>query len=150
VNRIGIIAKPDAPHTRQVLQELAGILRGRGVRLLADRETGALAVGAYPRVGQTVQFQMRDPEAADEDLRLLLESALEALGDLRPAGALLCTCNGRGVGLFGVPDHDARLLANRFDGVPIAGFFCNGEIGPVGSRNFLHGFTASIALVVPR
>lgn len=114
-----------------------------------DRESGALAVGAYPRVGQTVQFQMRDREAADEDLRLLLAGAEEALGDLRPAGALLCTCNGRGVGLFGVPDHDARLLANRFDGIPIAGFFCNGEIGPVGARPFLHGFTASIGLFVP-
>ena len=114
-----------------------------------DRETGALTVGANPRVGQTVQFQMRDPQAADEDLRLLLESAEEALGDLRPAGALLCACNGRGVGLFGVPDHDARLLADRFDRVPIAGFFCNGEIGPVGARPFLHGFTASIGLFVP-
>ena len=114
-----------------------------------DQETGTLAVGALPRVGQTLQFQLRDPGAADEDLRELLESARTELGAQRPVGALLCSCNGRGVGLFGEPDHDARTLADLLGPIPVAGFFCNGEIGPVGKRNFLHGFTASIALVIP-
>jgi small ligand-binding sensory domain FIST len=116
----------------------------------ADPERGALAVGAYPRVGQTVQFQLRDPQAADEDLRQLLASAKEELGDGSPVGALLCVCNGRGTGLFGKPDHDATLLAETFGEMPVAGLFCNGEIGPVGQRNFLHGYTASIALIVPK
>ena len=114
----------------------------------ADPESGALAVGVLPRVGQTVQFQLRDPAAADEDLRELLERAKAELGGEEPVGALLCSCNGRGVGLFGMPDHDARTVAERLGPIPLAGFFCNGEIGPVGSRNFLHGYTASIALVV--
>ena len=113
-----------------------------------DRERGTLAVGALPRVGQTIQFQVRDPEAADEDLRELLGRAREALGGSEPVGALLCSCNGRGVGLFGEPDHDARTLADLLGPIPVAGFFCNGEIGPVGEQNFLHGFTASIALVI--
>jgi small ligand-binding sensory domain FIST len=64
-------------------------------------------------------------------------------------GTLLCSCNGRGQGLFGAPDHDARALSELLGPLPVAGFFCNGEIGPVGGRNFLHGFTASIALIVP-
>ncbi|MCH7999317.1 MAG: FIST C-terminal domain-containing protein, partial [Chloroflexi bacterium] len=114
-----------------------------------DRESGALTVGALPRVGQTIQFQLRDPDAADEDLRELLEQARRELGQRRPVGALLCSCNGRGVGLFGTPDHDARTLVDLLGPIAVAGFFCNGEIGPVGEQNFLHGFTASIALVIP-
>ncbi|HZR99083.1 MAG TPA: FIST N-terminal domain-containing protein [Chloroflexota bacterium] len=116
----------------------------------ADPQSGALAIGAYPRVGQTIQFQMRDAAAADEDLRELLASAHHDLEGARPVAAMLCSCNGRGAGLFGAPDHDARGLAHEFGPVPLAGFFCNGEIGPIGGRTFLHGFTASVALLLPR
>ena len=114
----------------------------------ADAESGTLTVAAVPRSGQTVQFQVRDRVAADEDLRELLEAAKAELGGQQPIGALLCSCNGRGIGLFGTPDHDARAVADRLGPIPLAGFFCNGEVGPVGSRNFLHGYTASIALVI--
>jgi small ligand-binding sensory domain FIST len=116
----------------------------------ADRQSGALAIGAYPRVGQTLQFQMRDATAADEDLRELLASARAELGDAQPVAAMMCSCNGRGKGLFGAPDHDAQGLARAFGPVPLAGFFCNGEIGPIGGKTFMHGFTASIALLLPR
>jgi len=114
----------------------------------ADAESGTLTVGAIPRPGQTLQFQLRDHVTADEDLRELLEAAKTDLGGQEPIGALLCSCNGRGIGLFGTPDHDAWAVADRLGPIPLAGFFCNGEVGPVGSRNFLHGYTASIALVV--
>jgi small ligand-binding sensory domain FIST len=128
---------------------------GRGDFLIrglmgADQKSGALAIGARPRVGQTIQFQIRDAEAADDDLRHLLNEARESLGSTRPVGALLCSCNGRGAGLFGTPDHDARTLAQQLGAVPVAGFFCNGEIGPVGKNIFLHGFTASLGLIVPK
>ncbi len=128
---------------------------GRGDFLIrglmgADPKSGAIAVGARPRVGQTIQFQIRDATAADEDLRQLLGQARETLGDVRPAGAILCSCNGRGEGLFGFPDHDARTVAQQLGAVPLAGFFCNGEIGPVGKGVFLHGFTASLGLIVPK
>jgi len=116
----------------------------------ADRERGLLALNAYPRVGQTVQFQMRDAGAADEDLRDLLAALQRRLAGVEPLGALLCVCNGRGVGLFGEADHDARTVAGVLGRLPLAGFFCNGEIGPVGPRIFLHGFTASLAVIVPR
>jgi small ligand-binding sensory domain FIST len=116
----------------------------------ADPQSGALAIGAYPRVGQTIQFQMRDAAAADEDLRELLSSAHHQLEGARPVAAMLCSCNGRGAGLFGAPNHDAEGLAREFGPVPLAGFFCNGEIGPVGGKTFLHGFTASVALLLPR
>jgi small ligand-binding sensory domain FIST len=116
----------------------------------ADQDTGAVAIGAYPREGQTVQFHMRDKGAADEELRLMLETAQLSLGSIRPAGALICSCNGRGIGLFGAPNHDASAVAERFGSIPAAGFFCNGEVGPVGSKSFVHGFTASIGLFVPR
>ena len=115
----------------------------------ADQKSGAIAIGAHPRVGQTIQFQIRDAAAADEDLRQLLTEARESLGDTKPVGAVLCSCNGRGEGLFGFPDHDARSLAQQLGAVPVAGFFCNGEIGPVGKDIFLHGFTASLGLIVP-
>jgi len=114
-----------------------------------DPESGALAIGAMPEVGQTVQFQIRDAEAADFDLKRQLDEARSRVDPDLVAGALLCTCNGRGVGLFGSPDHDARGFTDAFGPVPLAGFFCNGEIGPVGGQPYLHGFTASLALFVP-
>jgi len=112
----------------------------------ADPESGAMAVGDEIQVGQTVQFHVRDAQSADEDLRRALERATAALGGRRPAGALLFTCNGRGSRMFSEPDHDAGLIATMLGDVPLAGFFCAGELGPVGGQNFLHTFTASIAL----
>ena len=108
----------------------------------ADFETGAIAIGDLADVGRTVQFQLRDAATADEDLKSLLAS--QAGGS--PAGALMFTCNGRGMRLFGAEDHDVKALHEAMPGLPVAGMFCAGEIGPIGNRNFLHGFTASIAL----
>ena len=105
----------------------------------ADEGSGALAIGERVSVGQTVQFHVRDADAADEDLRELLAGA-------DADAALLFTCNGRGRHLFSVADHDAGMVEKLLGPIPLAGAFCAGEIGPVGGRNFLHGFTASLAL----
>ncbi len=105
----------------------------------ADRDTGSIMIGDVVEVGATVQFHVRDAAAADEDLRLLL-AGREA------ASALVFTCNGRGIRLFHEPDHDAELVDLVVRGDAIAGMFCAGEIGPVGARSFMHGFTASIVL----
>ncbi|HET8673100.1 MAG TPA: FIST N-terminal domain-containing protein [Thermoleophilaceae bacterium] len=111
----------------------------------ADEESGSIAVGERVRVGQTVRMQVRDGESADEDLReALIRVSLDLGGP--PAGALLFTCNGRGSHMFSVPDHDASLLEEALAGAPTAGFFCAGEIGPVGNRSFVHGFTATMAV----
>ena len=112
----------------------------------ADEESGALAVGAPVRVGQTVRFQVRDAASADEDLRQTLVPLMGA----RAAGALLFTCNGRGTNMFPVPGHDARLVTEALGSSSLAGFFCGGEIGPVGGRAFLHGFTATLAVFLDR
>jgi len=117
----------------------------RGI-LGAQSQTGAIAVGDEVEVGQTLQFHVRDAESADKELERILEQEAAALGGHRPAGALLFTCSGRGSRLFSEPDHDARLLAKLLGDIPVAGFFCGGELGPVGGRNYLHTFTASIAL----
>jgi len=115
-----------------------------------DPNSGALAVGATPRLGQSLQFQCRDAAAATEDMTELLRRAKQQAG-LRPIlGGCLCACNGRGQRLFGRPSHDAGLAQKTLGPFGLAGFFCNGEIGPVGARNFLHGYTASLALFLPR
>ncbi|MBQ28917.1 MAG: hypothetical protein CL434_03770 [Acidimicrobiaceae bacterium] len=106
----------------------------------ADQRTGSLAIGDNAPVGSTVQFQVRDAESADEDLRLLVEPIDSA------DGALLFTCNGRGSHLFEYPDHDAAIIADLVRREAVAGMFCAGEIGPVGEHSFLHGFTASAAI----
>ncbi len=111
----------------------------------ADRSSGAIAIGEQVRVGQTVRLHVRDAASADEDLREALRVQSQALGSEGAAGALLFTCNGRGSHMFEVPDHDAAAVEDSL-GVPTAGFFCAGEIGPVGGRNFLHGFTATMAV----
>jgi small ligand-binding sensory domain FIST len=105
----------------------------------ADRTNGAIAVGDEVAVGTTVQFHVRDAESADEDLHQMVEGR-------NADGALLFTCNGRGRRLFGVPDHDAGVINEMMSSPPLSGFFAAGELGPVGGRNFLHGFTASLAL----
>ena len=110
-----------------------------------DRETGSLAITDHVRVGQTVQFHVRDAETADEDLHALLQ--MDRLANkARPGGALVFTCNGRGTRLFSVPHHDARAIREEVGVLPLAGFFAQGELGPVGGQNFIHGFTASVAL----
>ena len=116
----------------------------RGV-LGADEESGALAIGSPVRVGQTLRFHARDAGSADHDLR---EALAEGLRATTAAGALLFTCNGRGRDLFDAPDHDARLVTGALGGDGLAGFFCGGEIGPVGGRAFVHGFTATLAVFV--
>ena len=110
----------------------------RGV-LGADRDSGAIAIGDEAPIGATVQFHVRDAETADEDLRAALAHSPQT------EGALLFTCNGRGTHLFDVPHHDASALVDQTS-AEVAGMFCAGEIGPVGARSYVHGFTASMAL----
>jgi small ligand-binding sensory domain FIST len=115
----------------------------------ADPEQGWVAIAEAVRVGQTARLHVRDEASADEDLRAALRAQAEAfISDGGAAGALLFTCNGRGSHMFTIPDHDAAAVEDML-GVPAGGFFCAGEIGPVGGRNFLHGFTATVA-VFPR
>jgi small ligand-binding sensory domain FIST len=105
-----------------------------------DEERGALLIGDVPRVGQMLRFHVRDEQSADEELHHVLERPGPA------SGALLFSCNGRGSRMFSAPDHDARLLDAQLCGAPVAGMFCQGEIGPVGGRAFVHGFTATMAV----
>lgn len=106
--------------------------------------TGSLVVGDKVRTGQTVQFQVRDAESADIDLRMALEDYKKLHGKM-PGGALMFTCNGRGSRLFSDPSHDAQCVEALMGRLPLAGFFAQGELGPVGGQNFIHGFTASMA-----
>lgn len=117
----------------------------RGV-LGANPQTGAIAVGDQVRAGQTLQFHVRDADTAHEDLTELLRSEREADA---PAGALLFSCNGRGQRMFPVPHHDIRTTQQSLPGLPVAGFFAMGELGPVGGKSFIHGHTASLAIFRP-
>jgi small ligand-binding sensory domain FIST len=112
-----------------------------------DPETGSGAIAEYVHVGQTVQFHLRDAKAAQDELVGLLETHKGRMGNQPLKGALVFSCNGRGYNLFRVHDHDIKMIQNTIGPVPAAGFFCAGEIGPVGGVNFLHGFTSSIALI---
>lgn len=113
-----------------------------------DPRNGAVAVGDRMRVGQKVQFQLRDADASREESRQLLRR--QALRRAEPLTALLFACLGRGQGLYGEADGDVSLCREAFANVPIAGVFCNGEIGPVGSpTTHLHGYTASWGFLVP-
>jgi small ligand-binding sensory domain FIST len=111
----------------------------RGV-LGADRTTGAVAIGDHAPIGSTVQFQVRDADAASAELRQLAAA-------WRADSALVFTCNGRGSHLFGRPGLDAEALVDGLGTTDVGGMFCAGEIGPIGGRHFLHGFTASTLLL---
>jgi small ligand-binding sensory domain FIST len=134
-------------HVGRVINEYQDSF-GRGDFLIrnvvgVDRAKGGVAAADFFKRGQTVQFHVRDAVTADEDLREMLSRAAQ---DFQPEGGLLFTCNGRGSRLFEVPDHDAAAVQSQFAGLPVAGFFAQGELGPVGGKNFMHGFTASLAL----
>jgi small ligand-binding sensory domain FIST len=114
----------------------------------ADPKSGALAIGALPRQGQTLQFQLRDAVAADDDVREWLEYLREQVGHSHVYGGCLCVCGGRGQSLFRVENHDAELVQKYLGPVGIVGMFCNGEFAPVGTKSYVHGYTASLILFV--
>jgi small ligand-binding sensory domain FIST len=138
---VGIVIDGGKPEYEQ------GDFLVRGV-LGADAETGSLAVGATVHVGQVIRLHARDARSADEDLRRALRLRLQSMRS-PAAGAVVFSCNGRGQAMFGPCNHDASAIQHELDGAPAAGFFAAGEIGPVGSRNFLHGFTATVGLFAP-
>lgn len=111
----------------------------------ADPNTGAVAIGGIPRVGQTLQYQLRDKKSADSEWKAVLRHAAKESGRA-PLASLLFDCSGRGSGLFGSKGHDAGLLEEILGAHASAGFFCNGEIGPLGDRNYIHAYSAIGAL----
>ncbi len=118
----------------------------RGVMAI-DPDTGGGAVADYVHVGQTVQFHLRDAQTAQEDLHELLNTHRSHFDQEQLRGAFIFSCNGRGENLFRIKDHDIKIIQQSLGPMPAAGFFCAGEIGPVGGVNFLHGFTSSMALI---
>lgn len=115
-----------------------------------DPQSEGLVVAATLHEDQTVQFHLRDAAAAEQDLEQCLARAVELSRPApRPAGALLFSCLGRGMHMFGYPDHDTDSFRKHFGALPLGGFFCNGEIGPVLGRTFLHGYTSSFGLFRP-
>ncbi len=115
----------------------------------ADNVTGAIAIGEHLREGQAIQFHIRDARTAADDLRVQLEHYARQPGAASSTGALLFSCTGRGIGLYGVPDHDSDMFRNLVGSLPLGGFFCNGEIGPVAGTTYLHGYTSSFGLFRP-
>jgi len=115
----------------------------------ADRESGGISVGALLREGQLVQFHLRDKNMSSEDLNMVLTRYQEENDYHSAAGALLFSCLGRGQYLYGKPNHDSELFQEKIGSLPLGGFFCNGEIGPVGSSTFLHGYTSSFGIFRP-
>jgi small ligand-binding sensory domain FIST len=111
-----------------------------------EPDSGALMIGASLRVGQTLQFQLRDSETSAEDLRLMLEKAAH-LPQGASYGGILVSCCGRGKGLYGQPDHDVKMIQSLKGPLPLTGFFANGEIGPIGNKNYVHGYTSSLVIL---
>ncbi|MGH7898371.1 MAG: FIST signal transduction protein [Candidatus Binatia bacterium] len=139
---LGIVMKESAGVYRQgdfLIRNLVGI----------DPDAGTLAIGALIADGTIVQFHLRDAKTSAEDLEELL-SRVDPAAEPRPQGSLLFSCLGRGKHLYGRPDHDTDAFRRHLGDVPLGGFFCNGEIGPVQGKTFLHGYTSSFGLFRPR
>lgn len=120
------------------------------VRNLAaiDPQSGAVAIATPLRVGQNLQFQIRDAQTASIGFEELLRTKADDLRGHEVLGACLCDCIGRGSSLYGVPDHDASLIQSIFPGLPVGGLFCNGEFATQQNRTLLHGYAASLGLFV--
>ena len=115
-----------------------------------DARSGVLAIGEMLKEGQLVQFHLRDAETSAEDLAAVLERYAMDNRENQVHGALLFSCLGRGQGLYGRPNHDTEIFHEKLGPVPLGGFFCNGEIGPVSGTTFLHGYTSSFGIFRPR
>jgi small ligand-binding sensory domain FIST len=115
----------------------------------ADRESGALVIGTLLRNGQLVQFHLRDKQMSAEDLNVMLTRYLQQGNAENAKGALLFSCLGRGKYLYGKTNHDTDMFRSKLGEIPLGGFFCNGEIGPVGNTTFLHGYTSSFGIFRP-
>lgn len=142
---VGILMDPFKKEPKQgdfLIRNIVGI----------DQHKGLLAVGAPIRSGQTIQFHLRDANTSHEDLQTMLRQSSTSKGKTAKtaksshAGAMLFSCLGRGRRLYGEPDHDSTVFKSIVGDIPLGGFFCNGEIGPVGGRTYLHGYTSSIAV----
>jgi small ligand-binding sensory domain FIST len=139
-----------APHIGVVMNESQHAF-GPGDFLIrnvigVDPDKGTIFVGDYLRRGQTVQFHVRDGEAASLDLKTLLEkTAGNGLAGTAQAALMFC-CNGRGTRLFDTPNHDIDTVLDQLGEIPVSGFFAQGELGPVGDRNHLHGFTTCVVI----
>ncbi len=108
-----------------------------------DPTAGAIAIGDVVRPGQRLQFHLRDAQASAEDLELLLEQYQnQQAAEPSAVAALMFSCVGRGEGLYGKPNFDSELFSRYVQDIPIGGFFCGGEIGPVGGSTFIHGYTS--------
>ena len=115
-----------------------------------DAKTGVLAIGEMLKEGQLVQFHLRDAETSADDLTAVLERYAIENRENQVHGALLFSCLGRGQYLYGRPNHDSDIFQEKLGSVPLGGFFCNGEIGPVSGTTFLHGYTSSFGIFRPR
>ena len=109
-----------------------------------------MAIGELLKEGQLVQFHLRDAETSAEDLTAVLERYAVENRENQVHGALLFSCLGRGQYLYGRPNHDTDIFHEKLGPVPLGGFFCNGEIGPVSGTTFLHGYTSSFGIFRPR
>lgn len=113
-----------------------------------DPRVGAIAIGDRVRPGQRIQFHLRDANTSAEDLEILLQRYQSTLDDqaTQPVGALMFSCMGRGEGLYEQPNFDSQLVHRYLGPLALSGFFCNGEIGPVGGGTFLHGYTSVLGI----
>jgi len=115
-----------------------------------DPRSGAIAIGDRIRQGQRIQFHLRDAQTSAEDLESLLASFVQEKGNLSAdSGVLLFSCLGRGKGLYGQADFDSGIFRRYFPNISLSGFFCSGEIGPIGGQTYLHGYTSAFAIVRP-
>ena len=115
----------------------------------ADPEKGILAIGAELRDGQTTQFHLRDAQTSAEDLELMFRKYSSSTDKSQAKGGLLFSCLGRGLYLYGVPDHDTRVFQKNVGDIPLGGFFCNGEVGPVHDSTQIHGYTSCFGIFRP-
>jgi small ligand-binding sensory domain FIST len=136
---LGIVMDPQRQEYHQgdfLIRNLAGV----------DPDSGVMAVGALLEESSVVQFHLRDARTSAEDLEAHLLRYREEPRATPPAGALLFSCLGRGKHLYGSEDHDSRVFRDYLGEIPLGGFFCNGEIGPVQKQTFLHGYTSAFGL----
>lgn len=106
-----------------------------------DREKGWLAIGELVTPGRRLMFVRRDRDAAERDLKRMLESVARRAG-AHIKGGVYFACVGRGANLFGANSEELALVADALGPAPLVSFLANGEI----CRDRLYGYTGVLTL----
>lgn len=125
VHRLSAVLIDGEGHAEAALAEG----RYRALALIAANPDHSLTLAEHVAPGQLLAWAIRQPDAAEADMRQSIERL--ARSTTSPVCALMFSCIGRGPYFYGGDDRDLNALRQRFPGLPVLGAYGTGQIAPM-------------------